>query len=106
MAHSQNVAMKAPELHKTNPARRPCVTDVLCNWFLFPQKYECVCNCLDPIAFLKVPKRHPPKGPPPNFEFLLELYWNYCLNVTRIFISCLNLHFLLVPFGSVPFGFL
>ena len=24
--------MKAPELHKGVPARKACVTDVLCNW--------------------------------------------------------------------------
>ena len=29
--------MKAPKLHKTIPARMPCVTDVLCNWEITSQ---------------------------------------------------------------------
>ena len=36
--------MEALELHKRTPARKPCVTDVLCNWEMNPQiiKYVCV----------------------------------------------------------------
>ena len=29
--------IEAPELHKRSPARKPCVTDVLCNWELDSQ---------------------------------------------------------------------
>ena len=29
--------LEAPELHKRIPARRPCVTDVLCNWEIISQ---------------------------------------------------------------------
>ena len=39
--------MKAPELHKRIPARKPCVTDVLCNWEIQSQIIRmCVCDII------------------------------------------------------------
>ena len=36
--------MKVPEIHRTIPARKPCVTDVLCNWEFNSQTIRmCVC---------------------------------------------------------------
>ena len=40
--------MEAPELHKTIPARKPCVTDVLCNWESNSQTIKCVCDHYGP----------------------------------------------------------
>ena len=38
--------MEAPELHKRIPARKLCVTDVLCNGEINSQLIKCVCNHL------------------------------------------------------------
>ena len=37
MARSQKVPYEGAELHKVIPARKPCVTDVLCHWEINPQ---------------------------------------------------------------------
>ena len=42
--------MKGPELHKIIPARKPCVTDVLCNWAIDSQIIEMCVIILGPIA--------------------------------------------------------
>ena len=44
MAHfHRKYLTKAPELHKQIPARKPCVTDVLCNWGINSNKNKNVC---------------------------------------------------------------
>ena len=51
--------MKAPELHKRILARKPCVTDVLCDWEIIP-KQENVCNHLGPMVRMALASvRHP-----------------------------------------------
>ena len=43
--------MEAPELLKRTPARKPCVTDVLCNWDInsrILKRGVCVCNTFGP----------------------------------------------------------
>ena len=43
MAHSQKVPYEGRELHQIIPARRSCVTNVLCNWDINSQIIKNVC---------------------------------------------------------------
>ena len=40
--------IEAPGLHKIIPARKPCVTNVLCNWEIDSKIIKCVCNHFGP----------------------------------------------------------
>ena len=42
--------MKAPELYKRIPARKRCVTDVLCNWEMNSQTIKMCVIILGPIV--------------------------------------------------------
>ena len=37
LVHSQKVPYEGAQLHKNIPARKPCVTEVLCNWKFIPK---------------------------------------------------------------------
>ena len=56
--------METPELHKIIPARKPCVTDVLCNWQINSQIIECVCNHFGPHSIHMALKMLPQPGLP------------------------------------------